>query len=1192
MRYFTFFCIWLLAAGAVLAQAETEPNDSQSTANTIAEGATVTGTIGSLGDSYDYFLTVPGNDGTINVQFSFSGGISTSDFYMYALNKNGNNIGSTIRTNISSGSDSLLIYCRQSDTIFLRINSNGFYNWQFSYNSIPSGTADAEPNDVIANAVGFTIADTMKGRIGYTSVATDDYDYYRTVLPDDGTLVYYLEYINTSNSTASDIGSYIYNKNGTAIESNTQVNQPLGMSYDTLYVYGRAADTVYFRISSFGCFSYKFHYELIPSGTRDPEPNDLFVDAVDFTVADTVKGRIGYTSVATDDYDYFRTVLPDDGTLVYYLEYINTSNSTASDIGSYIYNKNGTAIESNTQVNQPLGMSYDTLYVYGRAADTVYFRISSAGSFSYEFHYELIPSGTRDPEPNDLFVDAVDFTVADTVKGRIGYTSVATDDYDYFRTVLPDDGTLVYYLEYINTSNSTGADIGSYIYNKNGGTSIGLNAQNNQPLGQGYDTIRVYCRAADTVYFRISSAGSFSYEFHYEIISSGMPDAEPNDTRATATYFVSDSSVKGRIGHISVATDNFDYFKVLAPQDGSMEIVLDYTNPTPFSSNDLYVYAFNRAGSQIGSRVYVNRPTGSYRDTLAINCLTSDTTWIRISSSGCFSYEFSVKTNEERPQAEIDVIRFGNRASFSSRIKYADNILWDLAGGDQSNLRYPTKDFPIGLHNISFTATNSKCNYSKILRDTLSVEGIEDYQPKSAGTDDGLGFFTVKFFGAGLDTMATIVLKQGGTTITADRMASPATQEVTALFSMKNAPLGMYDIEVTFSSGQQFFIPNGFEIYSEEHAWRVYTRLNGPSRIRTGREVSYALDVVNENGFIANGVRVFVIAPKGVETNLTETMERKSGTFSIKGADWNALSINLQDFEDTYFQGSFDPNIDTVFVNWDSIYSHFDSLASFEITQLYNEPFEGTVYPMYIPFINANSTYTINFKVKSNSNQQFGLISYVWPYSYRKNPINDCTLGFIHDLGLQGAALAELSPHPALRAVGKSAGYVDIGSQVAFTEFFDWYYGVNNADATFYGRQTIALGGNLAGEIAPFKGGKNFDKAVDQANFSRRALKNSTEFKSVLQQTITGGGRISPSMSNRLTKELGYLNDILANQGSNLSKAQKQQAINAARHILEKNGLNFGTSEIQDMLFPEKTPSKVNEPDEKEEKARPFTNLL
>jgi hypothetical protein len=105
-----------------------------------------------------------------------------------------------------------------------------------------------------------------------------------------------------------------------------------------------------------------------------------------------------------------------------------------------------------------------------------------------------------------------------------------------------------------------------------------------------------------------------------------------------------------------------------------------------------------------------------------------------------------------------------------------------------------------------------------------------------------------------------------------------------------------------------------------------------------------------------------------------------------------------------------------------------------------------------VPFVNANSTFTVNFKVKSTSSQQFPITTYVWPYAYRKNPINDCTLGYIHDLGLQGAALAELAPNPALRAVGKSAGYVDIGSQVAFTEFFDWYYGVNNADAAFYGR--------------------------------------------------------------------------------------------------------------------------------------------
>jgi hypothetical protein len=107
---------------------------------------------------------------------------------------------------------------------------------------------------------------------------------------------------------------------------------------------------------------------------------------------------------------------------------------------------------------------------------------------------------------------------------------------------------------------------------------------------------------------------------------------------------------------------------------------------------------------------------------------------------------------------------------------------------------------------------------------------------------------------------------------------------------------------------------------------------------------------------------------------------------------------------------------------------------------------------------------------------------------------------------------------------------------------------------------------------------------MDQINFSKRALKNSTEFKSILQQTITGGGKLSPNMANRLSRELGHLNDILAGQAGNLSKAQKQAAINAARHVLEKNGINFTSNQLQDLLFPKDSPSKVNEPEEKEEK--------
>jgi Tfp pilus assembly protein PilX len=382
MKSFAFLCALLLIGSLLWGQPETEPNNGFATANTVAEGATVSGTIGDTGDAFDYFLTVPNDDGTINLQFSFnSTGSSFNDIIVNVYNKQQGSIGSKTVANTTNGNDSILIYCRAADTIYIRFTSVGIYTYQFSYQTVPSRSPDAEPNDNFGTAVDFAQTDTMKGRVGYTSIATDNLDYYRTVLPDDGTLIFYVKVNNVSNSTFSDFTSIVYNKGQSQIGSSSRLsNVPLGISYDTLRVYCRAADTVFFRINSVGCFSYEFHYEVIPSGTRDAEPNNSFASAVDFVQTDTVKGRIGYTSVGTDNLDYFRTVLPDDGTLIFYVKVNNVSNSIFSDFTNNVYNKGQGQIGSSTRLsNAPLGISYDTVRVYCRAADTVYFRVNSVG---------------------------------------------------------------------------------------------------------------------------------------------------------------------------------------------------------------------------------------------------------------------------------------------------------------------------------------------------------------------------------------------------------------------------------------------------------------------------------------------------------------------------------------------------------------------------------------------------------------------------------------------------------------------------------------------------------------------------------------------------------------------------------------------------------------------------------------------
>ncbi|TAE53581.1 MAG: hypothetical protein EAZ89_07305, partial [Bacteroidetes bacterium] len=60
-------------------------------------------------------------------------------------------------------------------------------------------------------------------------------------------------------------------------------------------------------------------------------------------------------------------------------------------------------------------------------------------------------------EPNNSFATANAITAGATVSGSI-QTPSGSDANDYFYSILPDDGTLRYYVQYNNTSGSTGAD--------------------------------------------------------------------------------------------------------------------------------------------------------------------------------------------------------------------------------------------------------------------------------------------------------------------------------------------------------------------------------------------------------------------------------------------------------------------------------------------------------------------------------------------------------------------------------------------------------------------------------------------------------------------------------------------------------------------------------------------------------------
>lgn len=215
----SFIFIVLFFSSHLKAFDEVEDNGSFELANTISQGESVNGTIGASGDVNDYFLSVPANDGTINLQFSFSSTDSNSDFFVFVYNKNGSLLESNFLYNVGIGesNDSVIVYCRQQDSLYFRINSTGTLDYTFSYNSIESGNLDSEPNDDFDQAQFLAFNDTAKGRIGYASVGADNNDYFKHFKPENIFIKWTAAEVHDLNNLPEGFESFIIPKGKYAV---------------------------------------------------------------------------------------------------------------------------------------------------------------------------------------------------------------------------------------------------------------------------------------------------------------------------------------------------------------------------------------------------------------------------------------------------------------------------------------------------------------------------------------------------------------------------------------------------------------------------------------------------------------------------------------------------------------------------------------------------------------------------------------------------------------------------------------------------------------------------------------------------------------------------------------------------------------------------------------------------------------
>jgi hypothetical protein len=875
-------------------QLDEEPNNTFDQAIPVRQGITKNGQIGyqlgGIRDNHDYYKTLLPADGTMKIYVQGTNNSGSNGYlYMYGFDKRQGN-GQVLARYISNNSniaagitiyDTITLFGRAADSFYFRLESAGAFSYKFSYDVVDTSENDNEPNNTFEQAITIDRLERKKGHIAYVqSGIPDGDDFYKTVLPEDGTLKIIVKGTNNSGGNGY---LYLYGYDGRKgsgqvlaryISNNSNI-LPGATIYDTITLYGRAADSFYFRMQGAGAFSYSLEYDLFDITENDIEPNNSFEEAISVAIQELKKGHIGYVKNGGGDADdFYKTVLPADGSLKIYVQGTNRSGAN-SYLYIYGYDRrkgSGQVLAkyiSNSSNIQADSTIYDSITLYGRAADTFYFRIQAPGAFNYSLSYEVSDISINDAEPNDNFEQALAIDLQEERKGHLGYVKNGTGNADdYYKTVLPSDGTLKIYVQGKNNSGTNG-----YLYmygydaRKGNGQVLAKYISNSSNIANDstiYDTITISCRAADTFYFRLQSAGAFSYQLSYNMLNLTVNDAEPNNTFETAKSLLANTEAKGHIGYEkNGSADGDDFYKTPLAGNGTAKIIVEATN-TSGGAGYIYLYGYDnrKANGQVLARYISNNsnvPAGTtIRDTIILNCYYSDTLFTRWISAGCFSYTFHVEYIDKKPKAEFDYTRVGDLFGFSiNSASNAESFMWDFGNGTTTtNHEPPLTTYAPGFYEAKLIATNSSsgCNFTDTATKSFMIKGIERYTPNIAGQ----GMVDFAIYGGGLTSGSVFKITKGGKTYTgSDIQVSPNGNIYISKLDLHEATAGVYDVEI-ITPDSTYHYANGFTLQSGRTN-KLRVEIIGRNSVRNNVDYLYTLRVHNAGNTNAGISEVYML---------------------------------------------------------------------------------------------------------------------------------------------------------------------------------------------------------------------------------------------------------------------------------------------------------------------------------------------
>ena len=630
---------------------------------------------------------------------------------------------------------------QQGDIFYVRLTSNAPFGYSLRYTDLVPFT-DQEDNCCVYNAIPLTENSVVGGNVGdydiVNDVYIDEFDTYRIILPHAGAIKIFgfAEMWNCGNIDDPVLSFELLDKYGDNLPggygniASWIGDPPCGdQKRDTIKIRAFEADTFYLRLNAnrnFGDYpliNYNIKYQFLDSAVIDTEPNNDTTTAILMTTGQVKKGHVGFkrSSNTNDIFDFYKINIPAEAKMTIYLKstyrgQTTVNNSTAYRLGIKYINNNY-LYYSPSQTYKPTlyadSVILDTIRICPALPGMAYIRFSgdaNFGPYEYEFSIQITDTSSwvNDIEPNNNTAQSIPIAINTQKTGRLSYyadrTGSLLDDYDNYRVDMPYDGTIKVYVEAMNMTcaNSTNPLI-FYLNDPGQHILVTRNIGNLTSMPPGitiYDTITLCSRGDTTMYFRLYGPEAFRYKIRYEITDTSENDIEPNGSFTLATLIGGSQTKKGHIGYIynysSNTYDGFDYYKIAVGDNDSLKLIVQGTNMSCTSAQELTFSLYRGNHSTILTRNIGNVaavPIGAtVYDTIKIAVVTTDTIFIRINAGTQFKYQFS--TNALKPTSRFSLTG-DTTACVGNYIYSAHNITdtgitynWSLplGGGTISNV--------------------------------------------------------------------------------------------------------------------------------------------------------------------------------------------------------------------------------------------------------------------------------------------------------------------------------------------------------------------------------------------------------------------------------------------------------------------------------------------------------------------------